>query len=239
RPRTRIAAILGITTRIATMSTQQKRSFAVIGLGTFGTTVASELARFNNHVLGIDILERNVANVAETLAEALIADGRDEQALREAGVGNYDVAVVAIGEELEANILCTMNVKMLGVPTVWVKAISRTHHRILSKLGADRVIQPEQEIGRHIAQMLHNPLVRDYVSLGNGFHVVDFRVPDGLAGKRIDALGLSDAFEVRVLGLMRGTEFISCKRTEEELQADDKLLLLGRREDMRRLGDSL
>ncbi|MEA3641252.1 MAG: TrkA family potassium uptake protein [Lamprobacter sp.] len=221
------------------MSTQQKRSFAVIGLGTFGTTVASELARFNNHVLGIDILERNVANVAETLAEALIADGRDEQALREAGVGNYDVAVVAIGEELEANILCTMNVKLLGVPTVWVKAISRTHHRILSKMGADRVIQPEQEIGRHIAQMLHNPLVRDYVSLGNGFHVVDFRVPESLAGKRIDELRLSDDFDVRALGLMRGSEFLSCESGSAELQTDDKLLLLGRRENMRRLGDSL
>jgi trk system potassium uptake protein TrkA len=221
------------------MSTQQKRSFAVIGLGTFGATVASELARFGNHVLGIDILERSVAQVAETLAEAVIADGRDEQALREAGVGNYDVAVVAIGEQLEASILCTMNVKMLGVPTIWVKAISRTHHRILSKLGADRVIQPEQEIGRHIAQMLHNPLVRDYVSLGNGFHVVDFRVPESLAGKQLDALGLSEKFDVRVLGLMRGSEFIACSQTEEVLQTDDKLLLLGRREDMRRLGDSL
>ena len=171
------------------MSKRKTRSFAVIGLGTFGTIVASELARFGNHVLGIDALERNVAQVADTLAEAVIADGRDEQALREAGVGNYDVAVVAIGEDLEANILCTMNVKLLGVPTIWVKAMSRTHHRILTKLGADRVIQPEQEIGRHIAQMLHNPLVRDYVSLGNGFHVVDFRVPESLDGKRVDADG--------------------------------------------------
>lgn len=124
------------------MPKPKSRSFAVIGLGTFGTTVASELARFGNHVLGIDTIERNVSRVAETLAEAVIADGRDEQALREAGVGNYDVAVVAIGEELEANILCSMNVKLLGVPTVWVKAMSRTHHRILTKLGADRVIQP-------------------------------------------------------------------------------------------------
>ncbi len=83
------------------------------------------------------------------------------------------------------------------------------------------------------------PQVRDYVSLGNGFHVMDFRVPASLAGKRMDALGLRDTFDVRVLGLMRGTEFIACTSTAEQLQADDKLLLLGRREDMRRLGDSL
>lgn len=221
------------------MPKPKTRSFAVIGLGTFGTTVASELAQFGNHVLGIDTVERNVARVAETLTEAVIADGRDEQALREAGVGNYDVAVVAIGEELEANILCTMNVRLIGVPTVWVKAMSRTHHRILTKLGADRVIQPEQEIGRHIAQMLHNPLVRDYVSLGNGFHVVDFRVPEILDGKRVDAVGLADGFDLRALGLMRGGEFVSCESGSAELQTSDKLLLLGRRENLRRFGDSL
>ncbi len=221
------------------MQKRRNNSFAVIGLGTFGTTVASELARFGNHVLGIDTVEKNVSRVAETLAEAVIADGRDEQALREAGVGNYDVAVVAIGEELEANILCTMNVKLLGVPTVWVKAMSRTHHRILTKLGADRVIQPEQEIGRHIAQMLHNPLVRDYVSLGNGFHVVDFRVPESLNGKRVDGVGLAESHEIRALGLMRGSEFVSCETGAAELNTDDKLLLLGRRENLRRFADGL
>lgn len=221
------------------MSEQKNRSVAVIGLGTFGTTVASEMMRFGNHVLGIDTVERNVSQVAETLSEAVIADGRDEEALREAGVGNYDVAVVAIGEDLEANILCTMNVKMLGVPTVWVKAISRTHHRILTKLGVDRVIQPEQEIGRHIAEMLHNPLVRGYVSLGNGFHVVDFRVPESLDGKGVEKVDLRDKFELRALGLMRGSEFIACETGEAEMKTDDKLLLLGRRENLRRFGDSL
>lgn len=221
------------------MARQKKRSVAVIGLGTFGTTVASELMRFGNHVLGIDTTERNVTRVADTLSEALIVDGRDEQALREAGVGNYDVAVIAIGEDLEANILCTMNLKVIGVPTIWVKAVSRTHHRILTKLGAERVIQPEQEMGRHIAQMLHNPLVRDYVSLGNGFHVVDFRVPEVIDGKRVDAVGLAEGFDLRALGVMRGSEFISCESGTAELNTDDKLLLLGRRENLRRFADGL
>lgn len=221
------------------MASQKTRSFVVIGLGTFGTTVASELARFGNHVMGIDKHERNVSLIADQLSEALIADGRDEQALRDAGVGKYDVAVVAIGEELEANILCTMNVKLLGVPCIWVKAISRTHHRILTKLGADRVIQPEQEVGRHSAQMLHNPLVRDYVSLGNGFHVVDFRVPEELDAKDLSRTGVADKFELRALGLMRGGEFISCETGKVTLKTDDKLLLLGRRENLRRFGDSL
>jgi trk system potassium uptake protein TrkA len=132
-----------------------------------------------------------------------------------------------------------MNVKLLGVPCVWVKAMSRTHHRILSKLGADRVIEPEHEIGQHIAQMLHNPLVRDYVSLGNGFHIVDFQVPEALDSKTVADLALGERFELRCLGLMRGTAYVSCETGETVLQAEDKLLLLGRREDLRKFGDSL
>lgn len=221
------------------MVRHKPQNFVVIGLGTFGTTVAQELARFGNHVLGIDTKEHHVAQVVDLLNDAVIADGRDEHALRELGVGNYDVALIAIGEDLEANILCTMNVKMLGVPTIWVKALSRTHHRILSKLGADRIILPEQEMGRHIAQKLHNPLVRDYVSLGNGYHVVDFLVPEALDGKPIDEVKLMEAFDLRPLGLMRGGEFISCETGVAQLKSDDKLLLLGRRENLRQFGDSL
>src|SRR5690606_22873699 len=112
----------------------KNKSVVVIGLGTFGSTVARMLAEFGNPVLGIDIDEARVARLADRLTDAVIADGRDEDALREAGVGGYNTAVVAIGENLEANILCTMNVKMLGVETVWVKALSETHHRILSKI---------------------------------------------------------------------------------------------------------
>ncbi|MDZ5699573.1 TrkA family potassium uptake protein [Chelativorans sp. M5D2P16] len=220
------------------MANEENESFAVIGLGTFGATIARELARFGNHVLGIDIEEKNVTRLADEVAEAIIADGRDEEALREAGVGRYDVAVIAIGEDLEANILCTMNVKVLGVKTVWVKALSRTHHRILIKMGADRVILPEQEVGQHIAQMLHNPLVHDYVSLGNGFHVVDFRVPEDLDGKPLADVELSDKFDIRCLGLMRGSDFLAGD-AGVKLATDDKLLLLGRRKDLRRFGDSL
>ncbi|NDK33872.1 TrkA family potassium uptake protein [Rhodovulum sulfidophilum] len=217
----------------------KRRTFAVIGLGTFGSTVATELARFGNPVMGIDIDEKIVGRYADVLSEAVIADGRDELALREAGVGNYDVALVAIGEDLEANILCSMSVKMLGVKTIWVKALSKTHHRILSKIGADRIVLPEQEVGQHIAQMLHNPLVRDYVSLGNGFHVVDLTVPEPLEGRAVGEVKLLSGYDLRALGAMREGEFLSCESGELELKTGDKLLVLGRRADLRRFGDDL
>jgi trk system potassium uptake protein TrkA len=217
----------------------QHKSFAIIGLGTFGSTVAAELVRFGNHVLGIDLDEKRVNRLANTLSEAVIADGRDELALREAGIGHYDVVVIAMGEDLEASILCTMNARMLGAKTVWVKASSRTHHRILNKLGADRIVHPEEEIGQHIAQMLHNPLVRDYVSLGNGFHVVNMGVPEHLDGKTVGSLKLEEKFELRCLGLMRGSEFVACANGLVSLHPDDKLLLLGRRASLRKFSDNV
>ncbi|MDT8409024.1 MAG: TrkA family potassium uptake protein [Wenzhouxiangellaceae bacterium] len=218
----------------------RKRKFVVIGLDVFGETIAMELSQLGNHVLGIGTGadENRLDDLADTLAEAVIADPRDEEALREAGVENYDVAVVAI-ENFEAKILCTMNLKLLGVDTIWAKADNRIQHRILSRIGADRVIHPEQEIGEHVAQMLHNPLIRDYVSLGNGYYVVDFKVPEKLGGQAIEDLELEQRFDLRCLGLMRGTRFIQQNGGPAELHEDDMLLLLGRRNDLRKFGDSI
>lgn len=213
--------------------------FAIIGLGTFGTTVALELARGGEHVLAIDRDERHVARIADEVAEAVIADARNEDALREAGVGSYRTVVIGIGEDLEASIMATMNARLLGVKRVWVKAKTRTHHRILVKIGADRVVLPEQEIGRHAAQVLRNPQVRDYVSLGNGFHVVEYVAPEKMDGWRLEKLKLADYPELRALGLMRGTEFVPCTSPDTVLKAEDKILLLGRRDDFRQFGDVL
>ncbi len=213
-------------------------NFVVIGLGTFGSTVATELANFGNKVIGIDINEGPVSRLADKLTQAVMADARDEEALREAGAGSCDVAVIAIGEELEANIICTMNIKMLGVPCIWVKAVNKTHHRILSKIGADRVVEPEQEVGRHVAQKLHNPLIRDYLSLGNGFHIIDIRVPESVGGERLGPLLADSEGKVRCLGVMRATEYLAGPFEEVMLAEDDKLLLLGERQNLRNFSDT-
>lgn len=219
------------------MATPSK-SFAIIGLGIFGSSVAEELVRFGNYVLGIDTDEKRVHRLAGKLSEAIIADATDQQALGEMGIKQYDVVLVAVGEDLEASILCLMNARALGAKEVWVKANSRTHHRILAKLGAERILHPEEEFGQHIAQMLHNPLVQDYVKLGNGFHVFNIEVSSRSAGKPLNTLKLAD-FDLRALGLMRGTEYISCATGDVQLQQGDLLLVLGRRVDLRKFTNSL
>lgn len=219
--------------------TIKQRSFVIIGLGTFGRTIALELARSGNYVLGVDIDEHAVAQVADSLAGAVIADGRDEQALHEAGVGRYDAAVVAIGEDLEANILCTMNTQRLGVETVWAKAISRTHERILTKIGAERVIQPEQEIGRHVAQMLHNPLVHDYLQLGVDLFVVQIKAHKEFHGARLGELQLDERHKLRCLGVLREEVYVGRNGDDVTIEPGDRLLLLGKGRDLRAFGETL
>ena len=215
------------------------RSFAVIGLGAFGGTVATELARFGNRVIGLDLDEKRVSQMTAELSSALILDTTDEGALREAGVDRYDVALVAIGDDLEASILTVMNLKLMGIEQIWVKATNKAHHRILAKLGVDRVIHSEVEVGQHIAQVINNPLVRDYVSLGNGYHVVNFRIPESLEGKSLDMLYHAKKFDLRCIGVMRGTEFIGQDGNPCSLQRDDLLILLGQRSDLRNFAASL
>lgn len=214
-------------------------TYVVIGLGTFGSTVALELVRFGNHVIGIDIDERKVNAHADELDQAMILDAREDGALREADLDNCDVGLVAIGASIEASILSTINLKTTGMEKIWAKAVSRNHHRILAKLGVDRVIHPEQEVGQHIAQMLHNPLVRDYVSLGNGQHVVNLRIPESLQGKSLTELPHAKEHDLRCIGILRGTDFLGHDGTECALEADDLLLLLGRRQDLRNFASSV
>ncbi len=221
------------------MNKLKPRSFAIVGLGTFGTTIAKELTRFGNYVAGVD-RDQAVANrLADTLSQVYIADATDDAALKEIGIGDYDVAVIAMGEDLESSIVSAISVRVAGVEEVWAKAISRTHHRILSKIGVDRIINPEEEMGRHIAQMLNNPLVRDYVSLGNGFHVVNIVVPERLAGERLHELKLGEQFDLRCVGVMHGSEFKGDGHSDCTLAEDDRLLLLGQRADLRRFTDTV
>lgn len=215
----------------------KKDSFAVIGLGAFGSTVAIDLARLGAYVLGVDLDERRVARVADRIAEAKILDATDETALREAGFDRYGAVLVAIGESLEASILATLNARLVGCRTVWVKARDKTHHRILSRIGADRVILPEIEMGQQVAQMMHNPLVRDYASVGNGFYAMSIDAPAPLNGRRVGSLDLG-RHGLRVLALMRGTRELDLA-ADPEIEREDHLVVLGRQDDLRRFGDAL
>ena len=209
---------------------------AVIGLGTFGGTVAADLAAFGHHVIGIDIDEARVNDLADDLAQALIADARDERALKDAGVDQCDAVVIAMGEDLEANIVGAMNARVLGVRHIWVKSRSRTHRRILSRIGVDHVVNPERDMGRRVAQTIHNPFVADYMVASGNTTVVSLNAPDRLVGKHLRAIDFKDRHSIECLGLLRSGTLIRMSE-DPAVEAGDTLLLLGKRGDLQRFGE--
>ena len=203
-----------------------KQKFAVIGLGSFGSTVACELIRLGHEVLGIDRDESRVNKYADRVTQALIADGTDEKVIDELGLKDYDAVVVAIGENLESSILSTLALKSAGCARVWVKAVNDSHHRILSRLQADRIIHPEYEIGVRVAQSLTHPQMLDYISLGNGWFVVEVNVNETIASRKGYARELEFA-EVRLVLVKRGRSVLDAPYRDLVLQAGDQIVLAG------------
>lgn len=128
------------------------KQFAVIGLGTFGEAVALELMRLGHSVLGVDSSEDSASRLADSLTQAVIADVADEQALRELNLSRFDAVLVAVEEGVEASVLCTLAAVSLGAREVWVRVLSDPHRRIVEQLGADRILQPEVEMGLRVAR---------------------------------------------------------------------------------------
>ena len=215
------------------------KHFAIVGLGTFGSAVATELVEFGNHVLGIDVDEASVSALSDTLSEAVIADARDERALREAGIGeDYDAVVVAIAEDLESSILAVMAVQQLGVKRICAKASSPTHARILETLGAHQVMLPEQEFGQHIAHELHNPAVCAYARLSDHLYLAQIRIGEQHAGDTLKSMKVDSDFNLQCLGRISDG-----KRSdwdgEQALSKGDSLLLMGSRDDIHDFVDDL
>lgn len=203
--------------------------FLVIGLGRFGTAIAKELVRLGNIVVGVDTDAKLVNRLADSFTEALIADVTDEQALRELNATQYDAVVVAIGSSLETSILCILHLKSLGVKNIWVKAASKAHHTILSKLGVTRVIHPEVEMGVRIAQALNYPMINQFMRLGNGIYLVEVEVKPQWHNKTLREIfsQLSGADSVQAVTVRRKTEIKTVLPKDFILLEEDRLVLAG------------
>lgn len=201
--------------------------FAVIGLGRFGSTVSLELIRLGHQVLGVDAEPKFINRLADKLSYAVIADATDEQALAELDLLRYDAVVVAIGEDLEASILCVLHLKNLGVQQLWVKASSKPHHTILSRLGVSRIIHPEEEMGLKVAQALNYPMINQYMSLGNNQYLVEILVHKHLEGTVLSALLKNSGHKVKTVLVKRHSELVAPVPDDFILATDDCLVLAG------------
>ena len=212
------------------------KTYLVVGLGRFGTSVALKLQELGNEVMVIDENEEQVQRLSNVVTYAVVGDARDEDVLESLGVKNMDCAIVAIGQNLAASVLITLNLKSLGVPQVICKAQDDLQKRALEKLGADRVVIPEREMGLKLAQNLTSSSVLDYVELSKDCGLAEIITPKPWAGKTLLEIDVRKKFGVTVAGLRKAdgdlTVFVDANY---KLNADDELLLVGNNEDLARV----
>lgn len=208
--------------------------FAIIGLGSFGGSTARELMRLKHEVIGIDREAKHVNRMASVITFAAIADATDEQVLKELNIQNCDAVVVAIGEDIEASILCVVHLKNLGVKQILVKAKTDAHHMILSHLQVTRIIHPEEQMGIRVAQALNYPMVDQYMSLGDQHFIVLVEVKSQL--HQVNAAQLIAAYApVRLLMIKRQGKIIKDVDAGLMLMQNDIMVLEGHINELNRL----
>ena len=210
--------------------------FAVIGLGSFGATAATELAALKHDVIGIDLVKKNVENISEKLTHAVIADATDETVLKELNIQSSDAVVVAIGEDIEASILCVLHLKNMGVENILAKAKTNAHHMILSHFNIKKIIHPEEDMGVRVAQALNYPWVSRYMSLGDDHYIVKVVIPLHLRG--VNLLGLiNKANDITIVLLKRKQQVVCNIDSELTLELNDILVLEGPLQELKKLSN--
>jgi trk system potassium uptake protein TrkA len=210
------------------------RHFIIIGLGRLGSAMLETLLSLGHEVLGIDSNEDLVQNLSGEFPHAhlLAADATNESVLHDLNVGHFDAAAVVIGENMEASILATANLKELGVPYVVARALDRLHARVLERVGADRIIEPEKDMGAQLARTMASPTVVDYVELGGDEALVEANVPRKWMGKSLADLHLYRKSGLTVLALERKESGGTIPSGDTVLQEGDVLVIGGPKKNL-------
>jgi trk system potassium uptake protein TrkA len=214
--------------------------FAILGIGEFGITVAHDLSKAGHAVLCVDADRERVQLASEWAARAVVADVVDRAALESLALDEFDAVVIGIGENLEASILATLFARELGAKRIVAKASTRAQGRILERMGvmAEDVVAPEHEIGSRLAARLIRPNVVDYLPLEPGISVREVKPPEEFLGKSISELEVRQRFKVEVVAIRDASmDSVSIPASPTlKLEGKDRLFLIGRDEDLDRLG---
>lgn len=214
---------------------KELKQFAVLGLGRFGSSLAKTLYELGNDVLAVDEREDAVQDISESVTHAVQADATDESNLRSLGLRNFDVVVVAIGGDIQSSILVTLIVKELGVKYVVAKAQSELHAKVLYKIGADRVVLPERDMGLRVAHNLVSSNVLDFIELSSDYSIVEVAAPDGWKGKTIKELNIRRKYGLNVIAIKRNGEMNVSPQAEDTIEENDVLVVVGDNEGITRL----
>jgi len=214
-----------------------KKQVAVIGMGRFGFSMATSLFDMGNEVLAMDSNAKKVENIASLITHAVQADATSEAVLKELSVSSFDMAVVAIGTSIQDSVLSTILLKKLGVPYVIARASNELHGSILEKIGADKVVYVEQEMGGRVAHGLALKGVLDYITVTPTYGVAKISVPAGFAGRTLADLGFGrgGSRKITVLLIQRQNEIIVTPDRTEIVKPDDFMVVAGSDENIEQL----
>ena len=203
------------------------KNYIVIGLGLFGSEVAVQLCAQGCEVLAMDIRADLVQQVSDRVTHAVVGDGQDKEVLKALGAGNFDCAIIAIGDDLAASVLTIMNLKELKVPYIVCKAHDATHRRVLEKLGADRVVIPECEFAGRLARSLSSHNVLDYIELSADYGILEVPAPGRWKGKSIRDLNVRAKLGVNIIAVKSGGETVVSPGAGYVVKPGDILVILG------------
>lgn len=206
-----------------------KKQILVVGLGRFGISLATTLSRIGHDVLALDTDEQKVQRVTGIIAHAVQADATNEAVLKELGVKNFDIAIVAIGTAIQNSVLTTILLKRLGVSYVIARANSDLHGEILSKIGADRVVYPEYQMGEKIAHEAILGTISDYMPVVSGYGIARIEASVDSVGKTLSGLGVGHQGKlgVAILLIQREKDVIVTPGNSEIVKQGDILILAG------------
>lgn len=212
------------------------KSFAVIGIGRFGASVAQTLCTLGHEVLAIDRDETRIAAIADLVTHAVVADTTDERALKRIGVRNFDCIIISVGDDIRTSILTTVLVKEQGAQYVIAKASDRLHARLLEKTGADKVVLPEHEAGVRLARSLVSGSIIDYLDLSDEYSINETLIPTPWVGKTLVELNVRNRFGVSVIAIRRGEDILVTLDPKAPLHTGDVLVMIGSNESLSRIG---
>lgn len=217
------------------MRKAKRKQFLVAGLGLFGTSVALTLQQMGYEVYALDSEEGLVQNLSTQLNYVVCGDASDRKTLQSLPLEDIDVAVVAIGN-VERNMMCTMLLKELGVKQVVAKAINNLHGAMLNKIGADKVVYAERDMGERVAHNLISAGVMDYIELSGEISVMSLSIPTEFVGKNLIESDLRRRYDVNVVAIKRDGRTMVNPKAQEVFQPGDEIIVLGTHEGVKRMG---
>ena len=208
------------------------KSFAVLGLGRFGSELAIQLSRQGEDVIAVDRDRKCVDAVADEVTRAVTANFREQDVLEELGINTCDVVILSVGSDLALSVVTLMYLKALGTPRIICKAYDDMYKEVLLRLGADEVILPESEVADKLSARLASSHLRDYLKLSDDTAIQERNTPSAWCGKTIGELKIRNRYKINVIALRRNAETIISIDADTQLLEGDIVVLLGNITDL-------